>query len=160
MVGSKRVLYRCTYLYYISPYIYTYIFFWGGDAAPSYPTVHIRNGLETTSSGVPSSTLHVCLTCRHPITACTPPVLLLISATRAEVLPGPLPTFHPAASLQPPQPWDRRGISHRVGPEVALRLWLPPVLGPSLPSGLSLSSTGAWGGRHQNQCWDRSGEAV
>lgn len=61
-----------------------------------------------------------CLTCRHPITSCTPPVLLIISATRAEVHLGHLPTFRPAASLQPPRPWDRRGISPIVGPDVAL----------------------------------------
>lgn len=102
-------------------------------------TLCTRKGLKPPLPGLntayPGPTHHLYLT---RIDASSQPVphlscfLLLISATRAEVLPGPLPTFPPAASLQPPRPWDSSGA--RGGPQ-AMASSCPGAWPPFWPSG-------------------------
>lgn len=148
-------VYIYLYIIYRHTYIYTY-FFWGGvgggcSSLPSYcahtegPGDHCSWGPQPHPSRVFDS---------HPITACTPPVLLPApyQCHEGRGASWPPPTFHPAAHCSPPGTGG--SLALWCSPEVVLRLWLPPALGHvtvirrSVRDGITKASAGTGGGKH------------
>ena len=143
MVGGKRFLYRCIYLYIIYRHTYIHIYLGGGwevNAAPRpRSALCTRKGLKPPLPGLntanPGPTHHLYLTCRRLITACAAPVLL----------PAPYQCHEGGGASWPPAHIPSRCLTAAttaLGQQWSQR-W-PSSYGLLLPWGLASSCPGAW----------------